>query len=143
MRNELVSGKDYIGVGVGALIIKNNEVLLLLRNKEPEAGSWTIIGGKVEFGERIEDAVLREVREEIGVEGKIVANLGVTNHIMEVEKIHYVSTRFLVEIEGKPYNVEINSHKDMKWFNVDKLPDNITLTTKEALQAFEDFRNSL
>lgn len=140
MERKMIPGKDYIGVGVGALVIKNNKILLLLRKKAPEAGCWTIIGGKVEFGETIEDAILREVNEEIGVVGKIIAHLGVTNHIIEEEKTHYVSPRFLVEIDGDPHNVELNSHDDMKWFDVSELPTNITMTTRKALDAFEDWK---
>lgn len=134
--NYLRPGKDYIGVGVGAVIIRNNQILLLLRKKAPEEGCWTIVGGKVEFGETIEDAVLRETKEEIGCNGKILAYLGVTNHIIPKEHTHYVSPRFLVEIEGDPINMELDSHSEMKWFDINELPSNITMTTEAALMAF-------
>lgn len=139
--SNLKPGKDYIGVGVGAVIIRNNKILLLLRKKAPEAGCWTIIGGKVEFGETIENAVLRETKEEIGCDGKILAHLGVTNHIVSEEHIHYVSPRFLVEIEGEPFNVELNSHDEMRWFNINELPKNTTMTTDIALRAFIEWKN--
>lgn len=134
--DKLQIGKDYIGVGVGAVIIRNNQVLLLLRNKPPEANSWTIIGGKVEFGETIEKAILREVKEEIGCSGKLIAYLGITNHILPEEGTHFVSPRFLVEISEQPINMELESHSDMKWFNINELPVNITKTTEIALRAF-------
>ena len=134
--NQLKAGRDYIGVGVGAVILRDNKILLLLRTKSPESGCWTIPGGKVEFGETVEEAILREVQEEIGTEGRIIAPLGVTNHILKEEHTHYVSPRFLVSIIGEPKNMEPNSHSDMKWFSIENLPENVTMTTQKALAAF-------
>jgi mutator protein MutT len=132
----LKAGKDYIGVGVGAVILRDDEILLLLRKKAPEAGSWTIPGGKVEFGETVEQAILREVKEEIGVDGRVIAPLGVTDHILIEEHSHWVSQRFLVELIGEPQNMEPQSHEEMRWFPISELPDNVTLTTQKALAAF-------
>lgn len=126
-------GRDYIGVGVGAVILRDNRVLLLLRRKAPEADCWSIPGGKVEFGETTEEAVLREVLEELGVEGKITAPLGVTNQILPKEGIHYIAPRYLVTIIGEPVNVEEDKHADMRWFPLDALPENVTMTTRMAL----------
>lgn len=131
-----IPGKDYIGVGVGAVILRGGKILLLLRKKAPEAGCWTIPGGKVEFGETLEEAILREVKEEINAEGKIVAHLGVTNHILKEEGIHFVAPRFLVELLGEPQNMEPQKHEAMEWFSIDHLPDNVTITTQKALSAF-------
>lgn len=56
-------GKDFIGVGVGAIILnENNEILLLLRERPPEAGCWSIPGGKVDLFETIEDSIKRGYR---------------------------------------------------------------------------------
>lgn len=133
---KLKPGKDYIGVGVGAVILRDSKILLLLRKKAPESGCWTIPGGKVEFGETVEEAILREVKEEINAEGKIIAPLGVTNHILKEEGTHFVSPRFLVELLEEPQNMEPESHEAMEWFPIDKLPENVTMTTQKALAAF-------
>lgn len=133
---KLKPGKDFIGVGVGAVILRDSKILLLLRKKAPESGCWTIPGGKVEFGETVEEAILREVKEEINAEGKIIAPLGVTNHILKEEGTHFVSPRFLVELLEEPENMEPESHEDMKWFPIDNLPENVTMTTQKALAAF-------
>ncbi|MEW9094914.1 MAG: NUDIX domain-containing protein [Clostridiaceae bacterium] len=129
-------GQDYIGVGVGAVILNDNEeILLLLRERSPEAGYWSIPGGKVEFFDTIEDSIKREVKEELGVEIDIIKLLGVTNHILVEEKSHWVAPSFLVKIiKGEVKNMEPNKHKDIKWFSIDNLPDNITLTTKKAIE---------
>ena len=61
-------GQDCIGVGAGALILNDLEqILLTLRGKaaKNEVGKWELPGGAVEFGETIEQALKREVKEEL------------------------------------------------------------------------------
>ena len=138
-KKDLKAGKDFIGVGVGAVILRDDKILLLLRSRPPEAGSWNIPGGKVEFGETIEAALIREVKEEIGVDSEVIALLGATNHILPEEKIHWLSPPFLVKIHGEPINNEPDKHTEMKWFDVDNLPENLTMTTSKALDAFKEW----
>lgn len=66
-------GRDYIGVGVGAIFVDRGRVLLLKRRKEPESDCWGIQGGAVKFGETIEYAVKRELKEELSVEVELVS----------------------------------------------------------------------
>jgi ADP-ribose pyrophosphatase YjhB (NUDIX family) len=42
----LIPGRDYVGVGVGALLVQQGAILLLRRVKDPEAGCWGIQGGR-------------------------------------------------------------------------------------------------
>jgi 8-oxo-dGTP diphosphatase len=55
-------------VGVGAIVVEGNRVLLVCRAHEPLKGEWSIPGGAVEVGETLEVAIAREVREETGLE---------------------------------------------------------------------------
>jgi len=62
------AGIDYIGVSVGALLINDNgEILLQKRSQhvKNEKGKWEAPGGAVEFNERREDAIRREIKEEL------------------------------------------------------------------------------
>lgn len=68
---------NRISVGVGAVIFRGAEVLLIKRGKAPFSGAWSIPGGGLEFGESVETAILREIREETGVEARLAGFLGV------------------------------------------------------------------
>ncbi len=138
----MIIGKDYIGVGCWAVILnRNNEILLQQRNKAPEKGYWSIPGGKVEMFETIEDAIKREVKEETGTDVEIKTLLGVCNHILPSENTHWVSTEFLCKIiHGEPKIMEPTKHLDMKWFKLESLPENITITTKTAIQFYKKYK---
>lgn len=130
-------GRDFIGVGVGAVIVRDEKILLLRRIKPPEKGHWTIPGGSVEFGEAIEEAILRELREEIGVEAKVLAFIGVTDYIVPAEEVHWIAARFVVDIvSGEPFNMEPESHDDLEWFPISSLPKQITLIAQQAVSAY-------
>ncbi len=57
--------------GVGAVVFKSNEVLLIKRGLPPGKGEWSLPGGAVELGERAKEALVREVREETGLEVEV------------------------------------------------------------------------
>lgn len=59
---------DRPTVGVGGVLIREGKVLLIRRGKEPLRGRWVVPGGTVELGETLEDALVREMREETGLE---------------------------------------------------------------------------
>jgi ADP-ribose pyrophosphatase YjhB (NUDIX family) len=54
-------------LGVSTLVRRDAAVLLIRRNRQPYQGWWALPGGHVEFGERLADAAIREVREETGI----------------------------------------------------------------------------
>lgn len=72
-----MSVSKTIELSVGAVIFRGDEALVIKRGKPPFAGHWSIPGGKVEYGERLEDALRREVREETALEIEILSLLDV------------------------------------------------------------------
>jgi ADP-ribose pyrophosphatase len=124
-------------VGVGGVILQDARVLLLLRRKPPEAGFWSLPGGRVEFMERVEDAVVRELKEELGIEVEIESLLCVTNHIVEADNAHWVSPAYLVRlVSGVPQNLEPEKTAAIEWFRLSELPENLGIAAKSALTAY-------
>jgi len=58
-------------VGVGGVVVRGRRALIIKRAHEPRRGEWSIPGGTVELGERLVDAVRRELREETGLEVEV------------------------------------------------------------------------
>lgn len=124
-------GKDYIGLGVGAIITNDRNEILLLKRPDtitPDrttAGMWSVPGGEVDFMENSEDAVKREVREEIGVEIDILKPVEYHDQILEKFKVHWHCQSFLSKIKsGEPKILEPNKCDDLDWFDPKKLPKN-------------------
>lgn len=104
MSSESANSRRYPGhplLGVGAVVFKDGCVLLIERGKEPLRGWWTLPGGLVETGERLESAVRREVLEETGLEVRPLAIAAVFERIMpDLEgrtEFHYVIVDYLCE----------------------------------------------
>ncbi len=129
------AGKDFIGVGVGAIILNSkNEILLMKRRQEisedrTTSGMWSVPGGEVDFMEKIEDAIKREVKEEIGVDVEIIKHIGYTDQILKKSKIHWSLHHFLCKIKnGEPKIIEPEKIEKIEWFSVDKLPKSLGIS---------------
>ena len=106
----MIPGKNYVGLGVGAVIVRDNKVLMLLRSDacRNNRGLWTIPGGMVETSEGLEDAVRREVKEETGLHVTHAGFLCVSDRFFDDE--HWVSILYRCGTEGEPSNVEPEKH---------------------------------
>ncbi len=125
-------------VGVGVLLTDNHgRVLLTLRKRPPEAGCWSIVGGKVDFLETLEQCAIREAREEVGIEISLSSLLCVTDHCLPSENQHWVSPAYLGQIlSGEATNCEPMKTHEVRWFNLDELPPNLTMTARNAISAY-------
>jgi len=94
-----------IRVGVGAVVFRGQDVLLIKRGKPPMLGLWSIPGGGLEYGESIKNGVIREVREETGCEIEITDLIDVFEaiHASEPHVPHTVMIDYAAEwISGEP-----------------------------------------
>ncbi|HZV97232.1 MAG TPA: NUDIX hydrolase [Candidatus Nitrosocosmicus sp.] len=73
---------DAPRVGVGAVVLDGDRVLLVQRGQPPSQGKWSLPGGLVHLGERLEDAVRREVTEECGLSVRVLDVCGVIDRIV-------------------------------------------------------------
>lgn len=133
-------GTDYIGVGVGAFIVNDKgEVLLMRRGPgvKNEAGAWALPGGASEFNETLRDAVIRETREELGIEIDVDGQLAAYDHILPDEGQHWVTSIFTGRIaSGTPTIMEPEKCSEIGWFALDALPSPIARMSQGAFDTF-------
>ncbi len=73
------------------------------------------------------------------VECEVVGLLGVTDHILPEEGVHWISPVFLARVcSGAPRNAEPEKHSEMRWFNMEGLPEDVTLPTKNAVRLLRE-----
>ena len=112
-------------VGVGALIIKGESILLVERGKEPLKGYWSIPGGLLDVGEQLADAVVREVREETGLDVETVNVVEIFERIMRDTKgkpeYHYVLIDYLCKVRGGELKAADDAAK-VEWVKRKELP---------------------
>lgn len=133
------------GVGVGIMILRDNKVLLGKRHEDPDKadselhgeGTWTMPGGKLHFGETLEDAVFREILEETGAEinkGDLKL-VSITNDI--VEDAHFVTMGFLCKnFQEEPKVMEPDEITEWKWFSLDDLPTPVFSPSEKILKNY-------
>src|SRR5215831_18729897 len=73
--------------GVGAVVLDGERVVLVRRGQPPSQNRWSIPGGLIHLGERIEHAVIREVEEECGLHVRLLGVCGVIDRVTPAERI--------------------------------------------------------
>ena len=132
--------------GVGAIIFRGTQVLLVKRGRPPAMGKWSIPGGLVELGESMEASVRREVKEEVGLDVRVIDLVAALDRVIfdrdgRIE-YHYILLDFLCEIVGG--RLEAGSDADECLFVPMKelLRLDMTRGTEEViLRAFEKADN--
>lgn len=125
---DLLRGVDYIGVTVSFIIHDGKGNVLLQKrsqNTRDEQGRWDIGGGALEFSERLEDAVRREVREELGVDALDIKFLesGEAHRHNGNNPTHWIWLLHAAKVDPKlvkicePYKID-----EIGWFTSRNLP---------------------
>lgn len=137
-------GKDYIGLACGAMIMNQNEEILLLQrseNSRNDFNKWGIPGGKVEYKEIVEEAVVRETEEECNLHLLDIDYIGYVNHFVEDTGEHWVSHVFLAkEWENEAVNLEPEKHQDMQWFHIDSIPEESSAIVFRAVELYKEWK---
>lgn len=110
-------------IGVGALVVKDDKVLLVRRAQEPGKGYWTNPGGYIEQLEPIEETIVREVREESGVEARVKGIVALRDQPRSIHNVYIAFEMDYVDGEPVPDEDEVDaagfySVEEMKAMNV-------------------------
>ncbi len=125
-------------IGVGAIMVCDGKILLEKRKSEPGKGKWSVPGGLVELGESTEQAVIREVKEETGLDVENPELVDVVNNIIFDEngkiKYHFVIVDYFVKLKGGELKAADDA-EELKWVALDEAENyNITKPLKAFLQ---------
>ena len=139
-------GVDYIGVAAGAVIF-NKEGKIFISKRGPksrnEVGKWDFPGGSIDFWERAEDAAVREVKEEFGMDIEVVKLLEVVDHIIPEEKQHWLSPTFICRhVSGEPRIMEPGKCSEIRWARFEDIPkDELTLSSRSNYEKLKEYLN--
>jgi len=122
-------------VSATALVVHEGKVLVIRRANEPGKGKWSFPGGLVELGERVVDAVKREVKEEVGLDIEVLKCVGVADNIIGESgriKYHYVILGFL----ARPLNLDVKANEEVlewRWMSKEELLKSDSTKTAKIL----------
>ncbi len=134
-------------VGVGAIVLRDDEILLVRRLYPPGKNRWSIPGGLVKLGEDLITAVKRELKEETNLEGHPKGILYIAEYIeKEAGKIkyHYIIIDFLMDVDNLANLKPGGDAGDVKFFKLQKaleLP--LTSTTMKLIQHLVNCKGKL
>ncbi len=121
-------------VGVGCIVRRGDEVLLVHRRGAHGAGTWSSPGGNLDFGEDPAECAVRESEEETGVEVGAPRFVGVTNDVFEPENKHYVTLWFEAEhVAGEEYVRARDELSEVGCFPENGLPEPLFLPLRNLL----------
>jgi 8-oxo-dGTP diphosphatase len=140
-----MADKKKVGVGFGIMLLdENDRVLLGKRHIDPEKadselsgeGTWTMPGGKLEFGESFEEGARRELMEETGMHLEKVKVIGVSND--KTDGAHFVTIGMFSEyFSGEPKAREPDEITEWGWFNLRDLPSPLFFPSERLVRNYE------
>lgn len=113
-------------LAVGAIVVDKGALLLVKRDREPARGQWSLPGGRVESGESLREAIVREVREETAIDVDVDGLIGVAERIVRDDdgaiEYHYVILDYLCTPRSTALRPGDDA-SDARWVPVGELAD--------------------
>lgn len=113
--------------------LDEGRILLVKTKVGVYAGHWQLPGGYVDHGEHPRDSVVRETREEVGVEGRPTELLDVASAMLRGKGLHFVMFLFLGELLGDGFSPEPDEIEAVRWFEIDKAVETMPASMSRGL----------
>ena len=113
--------------------------IVLIERANPPYG-WAIPGGFVDLGEIVEQAAVREAKEEVQLEVRLIALLGIYSDPIRDSRGHTVTAVYVAEAEGMP--VAADDAKNCRLFRLDELPETLAFDHAQVLADYKKFRET-
>jgi ADP-ribose pyrophosphatase YjhB (NUDIX family) len=126
-----------------AIIVNQEKILLIKRTTPPFIGFWALPGGRAEPGEKVEQTVVRETKEETGLDVTIIRKVG-DYHEQGIEggqEYDYYPACYLVKRLGGEIKKQENEISEIKFFNLNKLPEILAFEHSKMVKDYLDQEN--
>lgn len=132
---------DVTQIRVGAGVVVRDAQGRVLLERRSDCGVWGLLGGRIERGESVEQAAVREVKEESGLDVRITRLLGVYSDPREGRIVAYSESDIIqlvdVVVEAEVLGGELTrsaESEELRFFALDELPAQIVPPARQALQ---------
>lgn len=145
MAETLRPGIDFIGVTTAFYCNDGNGNFLVHKRGDharDEKGVWDFGAGAPDFGERVEDAVLREVKEEWGVRGTIQEQLPAMSILRTFESIptHWIAIPFFIQVDVKKARImERQKFSEMRIVRLSRLPQPFHQGVQQCMAEYPEY----
>lgn len=113
----------HVGASAAAVIVREKEVLMVKRRREPYKDTWMFPAGFVDFGEHPEETLKREVKEETGLEVKSWKLIDVLQSEDDPRSPGHFVFFYLVKVEEGELETEEEENSDVDWQEIDNPPE--------------------
>lgn len=131
-------GHERIFLNFAGGWVENDKGQVLLQKRSATEELWGFPGGAIELGESAEEAAIREVKEETGLDVKVESLIGVyTNYFAEYgngDKAQTIIISFRMSIVGGELHSDMEETFDLKWFDLEDAPKLFDDTHQDLLQ---------
>ena len=131
--------KKYTGKTSTAIIpYPDNKILLIKRNTRPFIGYWALPGCRMDSGESIEQTVVREVKEETGLDTAVIGVVGeyVEAGVKDDVEYEYYPTCFVVKVVGGELKKQDSEIQEMQLFSLDSLPAQLAFEHEKMIKDY-------
>jgi 8-oxo-dGTP diphosphatase len=122
-----------IKIACDIFVLKGGKLLLGIRKGAYGAGDWGLPGGHLDWGEKLEDCAIRELKEETGIEVTSLKLVTVTDEARDID--HYIHFGFLLDnFAGEATLVEPDKCEKWEFFDLENLPENLFWPHKKLIE---------